>query len=99
MLKSFTLGELLPCHFFNLSIVIIMRFATFLCPLAFAAFIRAATVPTQSVSSEYEVHERREALHPRWTKRDRVQGHKVLPMRVGLAKTSLDSGYEYLMDM
>ncbi len=52
-----------------------------------------------AIPSHYEVHEKRETLHPRWTKRDRVESHKLFPMRIGLTQTNLDMGYEHLMDV
>lgn len=51
------------------------------------------------VPRHLEVHEKRESLHPRWTKRDRVESHKLLPMRIGLKQSNLDDGYEHLMKM
>lgn len=56
-------------------------------------------VEALAVPAHIEVHERRQSLSPRWTKRDRVESHKVLQMRVGLAQTNLDHGYEHLMDV
>ncbi|CZR67423.1 related to serine protease [Phialocephala subalpina] len=52
-----------------------------------------------AIPSYVEVHEKRESLHPRWTKRDRVESHKLFPMRIGLTQTNLDVGYEHLMDV
>ncbi|KAB8299062.1 hypothetical protein EYC80_001187 [Monilinia laxa] len=49
------------------------------------------------VPRHLEVHEKRESLHPRWTKRDRVESHKLLPMRIGLKQSNLDDGYGHLM--
>jgi hypothetical protein len=54
----------------------------------------ASAIPSHQV-----VHEKRESLHPRWTKAKRVESHKYLPMRIGLAQTNLDHGYEHLMDV
>ncbi|TVY94049.1 Aorsin [Lachnellula willkommii] len=56
-------------------------------------------VEALAVPAHVEVHERRQSLSPRWSKRDRVESHKVLQMRVGLAQTNLDNGYEHLMDV
>ncbi|CAG8952783.1 hypothetical protein HYFRA_00009028 [Hymenoscyphus fraxineus] len=47
----------------------------------------------------HEVHEKRTSVHPRWTKTKRVEEHKLLPMRIGLAQMNLDDGYEHLMDV
>jgi tripeptidyl-peptidase-1 len=68
---------------------------SFLLPLlGFGLLGHAIAIPPH-----YEVHERRETLSSRWIKRDRVESHKLLPMRIGLAQTNLDDGYEYLMDV
>lgn len=63
-----------------------------LCLLAFVAISSAIAVPLH-----HEVHEKRETLSPRWTKLDRVESHKLLPMRIGLTQTNIDNGYEHLM--
>jgi tripeptidyl-peptidase-1 len=62
--------------------------------LALLGLVEAIAIPPQ-----HEVHEKRGTLHPRWTKRDRVEPHKLLPMRVGLTQTNLENGYDYLMDV
>lgn len=62
--------------------------------LALAGLLNAVAIP-----SHHEVHERRDALSQRWTKRDRVESHKLLPMRIGLAQSNLENGYEHLMDV
>jgi tripeptidyl-peptidase-1 len=62
--------------------------------LAFVAGIDAIALPPH-----HEVHERRETLSPRWTKLDRVESHKLLPMRIGLTQTNIDNGYEHLMNV
>jgi len=59
----------------------------------------AAVVDAVAIPSHHEVHEKREILHPRWTKRDRVQSHKVFQMRVGLKQSNLEKGYEHLIDV
>lgn len=59
----------------------------------FALTIGSPTPPT------HVVHEKRHADPARWTKRDRVEPHKLLPMRVGLAQTNLDNAYEHLMSV
>ncbi|TAQ90266.1 hypothetical protein B7494_g1422 [Chlorociboria aeruginascens] len=62
--------------------------------LAVVPLINAIALPPH-----HEVHEKRDVLPSRWTKRDRVESHKLLPMRIGLAQTNLDKGYEHLMDV
>ena len=62
--------------------------------LAFAAALDAVALP-----AHHEVHERRDTLSPRWTKLDRVESHKLLPMRIGLTQSNIDNGYEHLMNV
>lgn len=62
--------------------------------LAVAALTEAAPAPALHV-----VHEKRETVHPRWVKRDRVSSHALLPMRIGLAQTNLENAHEHLMDV
>ena len=64
------------------------------CLWAILGLIEAISIPLH-----HEVHEKRGILPPRWTKRDRVEPHKLLPMRIGLAQTDLESGYDHLMDV
>lgn len=67
--------------------------------VAFVALALQVSVHATIVPRHLEVHEKREALHPRWTKRDRVESHKLLPMRIGLTQNNLDAGHDYLMKM
>jgi tripeptidyl-peptidase-1 len=62
--------------------------------VAFCGCLDATAIPPH-----HEVHEKRETLHPRWTKQKRVEPRKLLPMRIGLAQSNLDKGYEHLMDV
>lgn len=61
--------------------------------------VSAALAQALAIPEHHEVHEKRDSLHPRWTKRDRVEPHKLFPMRIGLTQTNLDRGHEYLMDV
>ena len=54
--------------------------------------LAAAIVNALPAPSSHIVHERRDSLHPRWLKRDRVPSHKKLPMRIGLTQSNLDQG-------
>jgi tripeptidyl-peptidase-1 len=65
------------------------------------ALLVAAAVAVNAVAIPplHEVHEKRQSLHQRWTKRDRVESHKVFQMRVGLKQSNLEKGYEHLMDV
>ncbi|PQE05979.1 protease S8 tripeptidyl peptidase I protein [Rutstroemia sp. NJR-2017a BBW] len=72
-----------------------MASVRFLSLLAFVVLV--ARVSALLVPRHHEVHEKRETLHPRWTKRDRVESHKLLPMRIGLTQSNLDDGHDHLM--
>jgi tripeptidyl-peptidase-1 len=65
-----------------------------LCLLASVAVLNAVAIPPH-----YEVHEKRERLHPRWTKLERVESHKLFQMRIGLVQTNIENGYEHLLDV
>lgn len=69
-----------------------LRFLIGIC--AVVALSNALAIPPH-----YEIHEKRETLHPRWTKRDRVEPHKLLPMRIGLTQANLENGYDHLMEV
>jgi tripeptidyl-peptidase-1 len=61
---------------------------------AAAAVVNAVAIPPQ-----HEVHEKRQTLHPRWAKRDRVESHKLFQMRIGLKQSNLEDGYRHLMEV
>jgi tripeptidyl-peptidase-1 len=65
-----------------------------ICLAALLSLVEAIAIP-----SHHEVHEKREAVHPRWTKRGRVPSHKMLPMRIGLTQSNLENGYDHLMSV
>ena len=60
----------------------------------FCGLLEAIAIPPH-----HEVHEKRQTIHPRWTKTKRVESHKLLPMRIGLAQNIVDDGYGHLMDV
>lgn len=45
------------------------------------------------------LHEKRETIHARWTRTNRVEPDTILPMRIGLTQGNLESAYEHLMDV
>jgi tripeptidyl-peptidase I len=59
----------------------------------------AAVVNAVAIPPHHEVHEKRQTLHPRWTKRDRVESHKLFQMRIGLKQSNLEKGYQHLLDV
>ena len=65
------------------------------------ALVAAAAVAVNAVAlpAHHVVHEKREILHPRWTKKERVQSQKLFQMRIGLKQTNLEKGYEHLLDV
>ena len=71
-----------------------MRSAITIISLALAA--SAAALP----SSTHVLHEKRSSSSS-WTKLHEVKLDEriILPVRIGLAETNLDSGYEMLMDI
>lgn len=44
-------------------------------------------------------HEKRNAPHKRWVKRDRISSTTLLPVRIGLSQGNLEKGHEFLMDV
>ena len=50
-----------------------------------------------------ETHARHEQHMPQvsrhWTKKEKLSGQVVLPMRIGLKQSNLDAGHERLMEM
>ena len=71
-----------------------MMIKSFIAVFSLLDLLAASPVP-----STHEVHERRDTLHSSWTKRHRVESHKLLPMRVGLTQSNLENGYDLLMDV
>jgi tripeptidyl-peptidase-1 len=59
----------------------------------------AAVVNAVAIPPHHEVHEKRQTLHPRWAKRDRVESHKLFQMRIGLKQSNLEDGYRHLMEV
>ncbi|PCG89982.1 Peptidase S8/S53, subtilisin/kexin/sedolisin [Penicillium occitanis (nom. inval.)] len=57
----------------------------------------ADAAPSREV--KHVLHEKRDSLPERWTKRDRVPRDKLLPMRIGLAQSNLEKAYEHLLDV
>ncbi|PYH83323.1 subtilisin-like protein [Aspergillus uvarum CBS 121591] len=62
--------------------------------LAVAALTNALPATVKHV-----LHEKRGRDSSDWVKRARVDSHAVLPMRIGLAQSNLEKGYDYLMEV
>ncbi|MCJ1476780.1 hypothetical protein MMC13_005449 [Lambiella insularis] len=58
------------------------------------AFSNAAPAP-----SAPSWHEGRDAPAADWVKGARVEGSAILPMRIGLVQTSLERGYDFLLEV
>lgn len=58
-----------------------------------------ATAIAIAVPQNHVVHEESAVLSSRWVKRDRVQPHSKLPVRIGLAQSNLDKAHDHLMDI
>ena len=50
-------------------------------------------------ASDHVVHEKRTSTHPRWVKAARLHPRSVLPMRIGLTQSNLESAEDYMMDV
>jgi tripeptidyl-peptidase-1 len=59
-----------------------------------------ASEPGRSVrSDDYVIHEKRDRLPYNWSKRDKLDSHVVLPMRIALAQRNLNVVEKLLMDV
>lgn len=74
-------------------ISLIMRLSTFVIAVCFGGAI-AVPAPASHV-----LHEKRDGLHTKWQKRERLDKKAVLPMRVGLKQSNLHNAEELLMDV
>ena len=59
-----------------------------------AALVSAAPAPSNHV-----LHEERTILSRDWVKSARVEKGAVIPMRIGLTQTNLETGYDRLMEV
>lgn len=59
----------------------------------------ADAAPLNGNEVKHVVHEKRDTLPARWTKRDRVPRNKLLPMRIGLTQSNLEHAYDHLLDV
>ena len=71
-----------------------MHFSALLALGAFAA--TSLAVPS---SLRHVVHEKRSKIPSGWAKDGKVEGHRLLPMRVALTQSNLDKMEEYLMEV
>lgn len=71
-----------------------MRLTRSIAAVAFAAL--AATTPTGNTHS---LHEKRADIPPGWEKLDALDRRAGLPLRIGIAQSNLDKGWEWLNDV
>ena len=65
----------------------------------FALLALGTSITARPAPSSHVVHEKRQSLHPRWEKGDRVNRHALLPMRIALTQSNLDDAHKHLMDI
>ena len=71
-----------------------MLLHTVIITTAIHSLCAAAAVP-----STHTLHEKREVTPSRWVKRGKIHASTTLPVRIGLAQTNLDRGFDYLLDV
>lgn len=67
--------------------------------LFLSAVIFNAVIALPLNAVPHVVHEKRTILHQRWTQGRRVNSGSILPMRIGLVQSNIDSAHEQLMDV
>lgn len=66
--------------------------------VAFTALVGLAA--SIAIPETHAVHEKRDAVsRQKWIKRDRIEPHVKLPMRVGLKQNNLEKGHQWLMEV
>ena len=73
-----------------------MKFSILAVVGGFAAYVAAAPA-----LSSHVVHEKREALSRKWSRRSDIKLNRdaVIPMSFGLTQRNLENGYDFLMDV
>jgi tripeptidyl-peptidase I len=71
-----------------------MLFTTLLATAAFAT-----TAVASPVAVPHTVHEKRGVLPTGWQKRDALDRNTILPMKIALAQSNLDRGWEWLKEV
>jgi tripeptidyl-peptidase-1 len=59
----------------------------------------AALVSVAPASSNHVLHEERTILSRDWVKSSRIEKSAVIPMRIRLTQTNLETGYDRLMEV
>ncbi|KAI1269170.1 peptidase S8/S53 domain-containing protein [Xylariaceae sp. FL1019] len=65
----------------------------------FSLLLLATAAAAALVPRSHVVHEKREINEPRWVKKGRAVDSHIVPVRIGLAQSNLDRGYEYMMSV
>jgi tripeptidyl-peptidase-1 len=70
-------------------------------PGLFAAALSAFVAVCEAVPtpSKYAVHEKRSSIPRLWNRGSRVERDAILPIRIGLTQSNLESGEVHLMDV
>ena len=72
-----------------------MHFTT----LSVAALGALSQLTSALPSPGHSVHEKRDTLGNKWSKRERIPARARLPVRIGMSQSNLDRAHEYLMDV
>ena len=64
-----------------------------------AALIFAALATASPIGNAHSLHEKRSEIPPGWEKLDALDRRAVLPLRIGIAQSNLDKGWEWLNDV
>lgn len=59
----------------------------------------AASAVASPLSTTHSVHEKRSEAPQGWTKREELDRRAVLPMKIALAQSNLDRGWEWLEEV
>jgi tripeptidyl-peptidase-1 len=62
--------------------------------VAFITLCDAVPAPVR-----YALHEKRSSIPRFWARGSRVESNAILPVRIGLTQTNLESGYSHLIDV
>lgn len=57
----------------------------------------AALADAVPAGLKHAVHEKRDTPGQDWVKSARIDADAILPLRIGLTQTNLESGYDHLM--
>lgn len=64
-----------------------------------AAVTFATLAATSPIGNTHSLHEKRSEIPPGWERLDTLDRRAVLPLKIGLAQSNLDKGWEWLNDV